>query len=1401
MLPPLYTRQPGFRFSLSPLLKGAIENDGDLWIDLASSPDNSSLIDEMEDQTGLDRGQCRALLAALTQEYALIQGPPGTGKSYLGVQLIKVLMKCKQTAALGPVVVVCYTNHALDQFLEHLLGVGIKKIVRIGGQSQSHLLEDHNLRKISQTEGKTRSEKYLAAKHYEALDHEANSISRDLGRMHGLSQRWNWANFAHYIQRKYPRIGAQFRKVDEEGFKAAGRHPFEQWAPSAKSVIGAKTVDDPSAMAVDQLDTLVQKAENNVHSLSLIERRILLQFWSQQVHEEALDNVFERVKEADSIQRHLTNIHDEVDRRVLQNADVIGLTTTGLAKRISTLKRIRCKIVICEEAGEVMEAHMISALLPTVEHFIQIGDHEQLRPQINNFRDLSLESKQGVLYQLDRSQFERLSIGQPGRPRIPVAQLNVQRRMRPEIASLVRETLYPDLSDHVSTTDLPDVVGMRKNLFWLDHDHVEEGQHSETHHKSHSNMWEVEMVHAMVRHVVRQGVYRSSDIAVLTPYTGQLSKLRAAMRNDFEIVLSDRDQEALEKDGFNPGASSSSNTAEDQFNQPRKASLEKKKLSELLRVATVDNFQGEEAKIIIVSLVRSNKEKRVGFLKTTNRINVLLSRAQHGMYLVGNVDTYSKIHMWQKIIDMLRKSDSIGSSLGLCCPRHKDTPLPVSEPDDFSRLSPEGGCRLSCSWRLPDCGHMCQARCHSESMHNVFLCHQPCQRLHEPCKHACQKTTCGEDCGKCCVKLKDVLLPCGHSKDNILCHQAQNPATIRCDALVAKMVPGCDHTVEIACHLDVSANQFQCPTHCAAVLSCGHPCRGTCGQCNTTAETGNRSISHQTCRKVCGRASRTCNHLCSEPCHEGRDCAPCSLPCEVRCQHSGCMLPCHEACAPCIERCTWSCEHQGSCTMPCSAPCNRLPCDERCTKTLPCGHQCPGLCGETCSEEHCQQCGMMPDSRVDLLEMKTYAEIDVDETPIVVLGCGHFFTAETLDGLVGMKDVYIADTYGHFTGFADISGALASQIPRCPDCKRPVRQYATRRYNRLINRAVIDEMSKRFHVAGKTELRRLELQLDKLEKELESSRSNITLRLGLSTEANDDRIGFSTIRGKQIQERYKSHIVLYKDIKAFLQNSADSHQPAQKLYEAQIHAARTKLSASVEEALTSLSIHESVCHVERDRRIALGGRLTQIKADCIVLEDKFCIVEATGLSANTLKLPGGSPEKMTKPYLQVCAMFIKDCNVGNLAKLAVEASLYFARIVRLYRSCRLAKSDSGASEDYSKQARELLEQAVELCKQPFQNAEQLRAAAEESIKLLQREWYEAVSSEELDAIKRAMVSGPGGIATHSGHWYNCIRGHPFAIGECGMPMEEARCPECGAPIGGSHHQAVAGVTRAIEMES
>lgn len=242
--------------------------------------------------------------------------------------------------------------------------------------------------------------------------------------------------------------------------------------------------------------------------------------------------------------------------------------------------------------------------------------------------------------------------------------------------------------------------------------------------------------------------------------------------------------------------------------------IEKKKMSELLRIATVDNFQGEEAKVVLVSLVRSNKERKVGFLKTNNRINV------------------SNIQMWARVRDMLQATDSVGKAIGLCCPRHTDTEIQVVQPEDFARLSPEGGCQLACDRRLADCGHRCQARCHSESMHQVFSCPQPCERLHTPCHHNCQKQTCGEDCGPCLVSIDDVRLLCDHTKDNVPCYLTQDLSKVQCTVPVQKHVPECSHTVEVSCSRDVTSAFFSCPTACNTTLACGHPCPGTCSRCN-----------------------------------------------------------------------------------------------------------------------------------------------------------------------------------------------------------------------------------------------------------------------------------------------------------------------------------------------------------------------------------------------------------------------------------------------------------------------------------------------------------------------------------------------------------------------------------------
>lgn len=96
-------------------------------------------------QFGFDDTQYKAFKAALTQKFMVIQGPPGTGKTFLGLQIAKALINNRMWYYGKPILVVCYTNHALDQFLEGLIDI-TTKIVRVGGQSKSGKLKNFNLR-------------------------------------------------------------------------------------------------------------------------------------------------------------------------------------------------------------------------------------------------------------------------------------------------------------------------------------------------------------------------------------------------------------------------------------------------------------------------------------------------------------------------------------------------------------------------------------------------------------------------------------------------------------------------------------------------------------------------------------------------------------------------------------------------------------------------------------------------------------------------------------------------------------------------------------------------------------------------------------------------------------------------------------------------------------------------------------------------------------------------------------------------------------------------------------------------------------------------------------------------------------------------------------------------------
>ena len=127
-------------------------------------------------------------------------------------------MKNRKTANLDPIVCVCYTNHALDQLLEHLVNDGVKQLIRLGSRSKSELLQDLNLRHVSQQVGQTKTEFNEKWQLHTKLNSELAHIEEIL---QGLKDPTSWRNIKAYLERQDSRHFEQLfeMKFNEDEFR------------------------------------------------------------------------------------------------------------------------------------------------------------------------------------------------------------------------------------------------------------------------------------------------------------------------------------------------------------------------------------------------------------------------------------------------------------------------------------------------------------------------------------------------------------------------------------------------------------------------------------------------------------------------------------------------------------------------------------------------------------------------------------------------------------------------------------------------------------------------------------------------------------------------------------------------------------------------------------------------------------------------------------------------------------------------------------------------------------------------------------------------------------------------------------------------------------------------------
>ena len=760
---------------------------------------------------------------------------------------------------------------------------------------------------------------YALKAHYSQLDEEAGPKSIDEALLD-----WLRINRRDKREQEFPLYGDLDGEVYGYGYDADfDNEPFDDkdlnhMAHSNEiAILSPEDTTYPEEIRRNILSEEFMTGDEEMHlddiyRLETKDRWRLYRLWRKRAEEYHQKLFLTRQNEYDQAVEREQEIIRMEEYEVLREACVIGMTTTCAAKYRSILKEIRPRIVIVEEAAEVLEAHIIASLTPGCQHLILIGDHQQLRPTPAVY-DLAKR------YKLDVSLFERMvNVG------IQCETLNVQHRMRPEISALMKH-IYDDLENHESVEKYEDIKGMKKNMFFISHNYTEVSCYQS---HSHVNEHEAKFLVALCRHLMQQG-YRADQITLLTTYTGQMYAIRDCLQEEDVI-----------KEPLEPENDSSVGC---------------------VRVTTVDNFQGEENDIILLSLVRSNKDEKVGFIKIVNRACVALSRARKGFYCIGNFGLLSKhSDIWKKIVTDLKASSSIGNVLPVVCQIHNDE-ISVKTAEDFNTKVPMGGCQRPCAVRLK-CGHACPLACHpSDRDHVEFRCQKPCEKKRARCDHTCPKR-CWEVCEQNCeIEVEKQLPICGHTmlvrcdtnpvmlkcqkwcEKNLSCgHRCQSKCgescTEKCREIVKKTDWPCGHHVSIAC----SATPNDCFHPCETTLECGHTCSGTCGECRM-------GRIHKRCQLHCGRVL-ICSHSCMSRCKES--CPPCSAKCENLCGHSECPEKCGEPCTPCHEECLWKCPHH-ACTKKCSEMCERPRCNEPCNQVLSCGHDCCGLCKEECI---CAEC-------------------------------------------------------------------------------------------------------------------------------------------------------------------------------------------------------------------------------------------------------------------------------------------------------------------------------------------------------------------------------------------------------------------------------------------------------------
>ncbi|PAV90132.1 hypothetical protein WR25_24809 isoform D [Diploscapter pachys] len=426
---------------------------------------------------GLDASQLKALTTGLTHELAIIQGPPGTGKTFIGVEIVDAILHNRTHWGLTtPILVVCYTNQALDQFLEKIYQKIIQmedftderpSIVRLGTKCESSYIMDSGLMKKDMVDkykclsgpkggkdgkgfGIAQKDKKLAQQELLTTSYAMSAIYKEILSYEMLKQVMS----THHLQ-----DFSSWKKShrDSNGVALNDDETLACWLLN-KEFTAAKRPDLPPTEESPDSDE---------------DEKLMME-------EMALEQV--EVKEMAPEKKYYIEGDWDLARqnngRAWRNAAIFNKRTK--ADPNSKSQRIK------EEGVAVFEL--------------------------------------ARFYGLECSLFERLVKND-----FPFVTLETQHRMHPVMTQhIVRPYFYNSMRDHESVNRYPCVKGMGERLFFWSHNASETPLDS----TSRKNDTEVAMVMSLLDYLMKQG-YEKRQITVIATYSAQTSVLRRFVGDQF----------------------------------------------------------------------------------------------------------------------------------------------------------------------------------------------------------------------------------------------------------------------------------------------------------------------------------------------------------------------------------------------------------------------------------------------------------------------------------------------------------------------------------------------------------------------------------------------------------------------------------------------------------------------------------------------------------------------------------------------------------------------------------------------------------------------------------------------------------------------------------------------------